>query len=85
VADLNDDGIVGRNGFIEWKIDGCGWEQCFLGRSLWRLGRSDYALLADFQALRPGHVTSLPKVPRRGTHLEAGFSRGSRKNDHASQ
>jgi len=85
VADLNDDGISRRNCFFVREIDRWGWEQCLFGTNLWRSGLSGHAQLAGFLSLRPGHVTSLPGVPRPSAHLEARPSGGGGKNNQPSQ
>jgi hypothetical protein len=48
VADLNNYGISGRNGFFPQKIDRWGWGRGFFDGSLGSLGFSGCAQLAGF-------------------------------------
>jgi hypothetical protein len=85
MADLNNYGINGRNGFFVWKIDRWGWGRGFFDGSLGRLGFSGYAQLAGFLPLRLGHVTSLREVPCARASMQAGPSGGGGKNYHPGQ
>jgi hypothetical protein len=85
MADLSDYGVGGRNGFFVPEKDRGGWGQWFLRSTLRGLGLSGHAQLTGPLALRLGHVTSLPSVPRRGARPEARSSGGGGKHKHSCQ